>query len=188
MTRQGERTCASGPRFMAGRTRAVLSRPLAPLLVGLFVATGCGSVSGQPTRASTATLAASTTTIPDQTAGVPSASIAGDGPSGIAGQAVAIVCGGPSSEQGCPHHPVLATIYVLRMPSRRRIATVRTDKQGRFRVDIAPGTYQLQARASSSLIWARVITTQVLVHQVKHATLTFAPRHPLPVAPGSASS
>ena len=83
---------------------------------------------------------------------------------------------------------MLASIYVLRMPSLRRIATVRTDKQGHFRVDVAPGTYQLQARASSSVIWARVVTTQVLAHQIKYTTVTFAPRHPLPVAPGSASN
>ncbi len=37
------------------------------------------------------------------------------------------------------------------------------------------------------MIWARAINVRILTHQIKHTTITFAPRHPLPVAPGSAS-
>src|SRR5204863_418795 len=108
-------------------------------------------------------------------------------PSGIAGRAVAIVCGGPSSEHGCPHRPVRATIDVLRMPSRRRITTVHTDASGHFRVDLPPGTYELQGRTSNHLVWSRGVTTRVFPHQIRHTIVTFVPRHPLPVVLGSAS-
>ena len=58
---------------------------------------------------------------------------------------------------------------------------------GGFRRDLPPGTYELRAHASSQLIWARTVTARVRAHQIKRATITFVPRHPLPVAPGSAS-
>jgi hypothetical protein len=155
------------------------------LLVGIFLSAGCGSATGQGAHASTAVRAASTsTTSGSQPAG--SRSIR-SGDSGIVGQTVGIVCGGPSSEQGCPRHPVVATIDVLRMPSEQRIATLRTDTRGRFRRNLPPGTYKLLAHASSQMIWARAVTVRILTHQIKHTTITFVPRHPLPVAPGSAS-
>jgi hypothetical protein len=37
------------------------------------------------------------------------------------------------------------------------------------------------------MIWARAVTVRILRHQFKRTTITFAPRHPLPIAPGSAS-
>jgi hypothetical protein len=73
------------------------------------------------------------------------------------------------------------------MPSGRRIATVRTDKSGHFRVDLRPGTYELRARTASNIVWARAVMTQVPPHQIKHTTVTFILRHPLPVAPESAA-
>jgi hypothetical protein len=176
-------------------------RAPAMLLVGIFLSAGCGSATGQVAQTSTAVPAAQT----DKTAGLPSAgsrsirsadssSIRSAGSrsirsadSGIAGVTVAIVCGGPASEQGCPRRPVPATIDVLRMPSRRHIATVPTDSQGRFRFTAAPGTYELRAHTSSQSVWARVVTARVLPHQVKRTTIIFVPRGPLPIAPASAS-
>lgn len=151
-----------------------LGRASAMLLVGILLSTGCGSATG---------LTASTSTV-SQPAG--SRSIR-SGDSGIVGQTVGIVCGGASSDNGCPRHPVIATINFLRLPSQQRIATVRTDNRGRFRRNLPPGTYRLQAHASSELIRARAVTVLVRVHQIEHATITFVPRHPLPLAPGSAS-
>lgn len=100
---------------------------------------------------------------------------------------VVIVCGGPSSDQGCPRRPVIATIDVLRMPSEQRIATLGTDNRGHFRRNLPPGTHELRACTSSQLVWARVVTIRVLPHRTEHTTITFAPRHPLPVAPEAAS-
>ena len=170
---------------MAGRTGTDLRRASAMLLVGIFLSAGCGSATGQDTQTSTAVRAASTST----TAGLPRARSRSirSADSGIVGQTVGIVCGGPSSEQGCPRRPVIATIDILRMPSEQRIATVRTDNRGHFRRNLPPGTYELRARTSNQLVWARLVTARVLPHQTKHTTITFVPRHPLPVAPGSAS-
>lgn len=173
---------------MTGRMSTDLRRASAMLLVGIFVTAGCASAAGQATRTSTAAHAAATSKTPGSPAtGSQPAQSAGGGPSGIAGRAVGIVCGGPSSEQGCPRRPERATIDVLRMPSGRRIATVRTDHGGHFRLDLPPGAYELRARTSSFLVWARVVTIRVLPHRIKHTIVTFVPRHPLPVAPGSAS-
>jgi hypothetical protein len=151
-----------------------LGRASAIVLVAVLLGAGCGSATGQ---------AASTSTRLPVTG---SGSI-GSTASGIDGRTVGIACGGASSEQGCPRRPVVATIEVLRMPSQRRIATVRTDNHGNFRRDLPSGTYVLRAHASSQLIWARAVTVRVRPHQITHATINFAPRHPLPVAPGSAS-
>lgn len=144
-----------------------LPRASALLLAGVFMAAGCGSAAGQPGAA------------PAQSAGQRS---------GIAGQAVILVCGGASDGgQGCRRHPVTATIAVRRMPSQREITSVRTDAKGRFRVDLSPGVYQLQARASSAAAVARVATVRVRPHLITRATVTLVPRHPLPVAAGAPS-
>jgi hypothetical protein len=154
-------------------------------LVGAFLAAGCGSASGQGARTFAAVRAASTvTTAGSQPVGSRSLRSAD---SGIVGQTVGLVCGGPSSEQGCPRRPVVATIDILRLPSQQHIATVRTDNRGHFRRNLPPGTYKLQAHSYSQLVWARAVTMRILTHQIKHTTITFVPRHPLPVAPGSAS-
>lgn len=145
-----------------------LRRASALLLVGVFVAAGCGAAAGQPASS---------------TAGSARAASGGQRP-GIAGQAVILVCGGASDGgQGCRRHPVTATIAVRRMPSQRQITTMRTDAKGRFRADLVPGVYQLQARASSSVAVARVVTVRVRPHLVTHTTVTLVPRHPLPVTP-----
>jgi hypothetical protein len=153
-----------------------LGRASAMLLVGVFLGAGCGSATGASASRSTASALQ-----PTRFSSIRS------GDSGLAGQTVGIVCGGPSSEQGCPRRPVVATIDILRMPSQQLIATARTDSRGRFRRNLLPGTYKLQAHTSSQLVWARAVTVRILSHQIKQTTITFFPRHPLPVAPGSAS-
>lgn len=160
-----------------------MARASMVVLVGMFLTAGCASATGQGTRTSTVGTA-STGLARLQPAG--SRSIR-SGDSGIAGQTVAIVCGGPASEQGCPRRPVVATIDIIRMPSEQRIATVRTDTRGNFRRNLLPGDYKLQAHSSSQMIWARPVTVQIVRHQFKRTTITLAPRHPLPIAPGSAS-
>lgn len=164
---------------MPGGTRTALRRASALLLAGPFLCAGCGLATGQGTLTTTAVRAASTGKaaglLPAGSRSIRSAD------SGIAGQTVGVVCGGPASERGCARRPVNATIDVLRLPSAQHIATVRTDNRGHFRRNLLPGSYKLQAHASSQLIWAPAVTVQILPHQIKHATITFAPRHPLPV-------
>lgn len=159
-----------------------LRRASAIVAVGIFLGAGCGSATGEVGQTSTAVPAAQTAALQPSGSG----SI-GSADSGITGMTVAIICGGPATEQGCPRRPVPATIDVLRMPSGRRIATVRTDSQGHFRLAAAPGTYELRAHSASQSVRARVVTARVLPHQIKHTTIIFVPRGPLPIAPGSAS-
>jgi hypothetical protein len=151
-----------------------LGRASATLLVGVLLGAGCGSATGQTAPTSAGVPAAGSESIRSTD-------------SGIVGQTVGIVCGGASSEHGCPRRPVVTTIDVLRMPSKQQVAKIRTDKRGHFRRNLSPGTYTLQAHAPSQLIWSRAVTVRVRPHQIKHATITFAPRHPLPLAPESAS-
>lgn len=160
-----------------------MARASMMVLVAIFLSAGCASATGQGTRTSTVGTASSGTARSQPASSRPIRS----GDSGIAGQTVAIVCGGPASEQGCPRRAVAATIDILQMPSERRIATVRTDTRGNFRHNLLPGDYKLQAHSSSQMIWARPVTVRILRHQFKRTTITFAPRHPLPIAPGSAS-
>jgi hypothetical protein len=103
--------------------------------------------------------------------------------SGIVGQTVGIVCGGPSSEQGCLRRPVIATIDIRRLPSQQHIATVRTDNRGHFRRNLPPGTYKLQARTPSQLVWARAVTERILTHQTKHTTIQAHDNHLRPAPP-----
>lgn len=173
---------------MAPRMSIDLRLASAVFLAGILLSAGCGSANGQATRTTTAVPAASA----GPTSGAePAGSRAGRSgdrdPSGIAGQTVAVVCGGPATDQGCPQRPVAATIDVLGTPSGRRVATVHTGNLGRFRLDLRPGTYKLEAHTTSQAVWARVVTMRVLPHQIRHTTITFVPRHPLPVAPGPAS-
>jgi hypothetical protein len=169
---------------MTRRRSDELRRGSVAVLVAVLLSAGCGSAAGQ----GTGTVAPGQASSPGPQATVSAQTASGShGASGIAGQTVALVCGGPSSENGCPRHPVLATVDVRRMPSQQRIATARTDGSGHFRFDLPPGDYELQARASSHQIWARAVAARVLLHQIRHTTIVFVPRHPLPVAPGSTS-
>lgn len=144
-----------------------MTRVLLPLLAGICLAVGCGSAAGQSTG---------------------SAAPASAPRSGIAGDTVSLICGGASSGgQGCRRHPVKATVIVRRLPLRRTVAIVRTDGSGRFAVDLPPGSYQLQGHVSGALIWARVVSARVRRHRITRVTLSFVPRHPLPLAPGAAS-
>jgi hypothetical protein len=139
-------------------------RTSALLLAATFIATGCASATGASAGSSTAAR------------------------SGITGRAVARVCGGASSSgQGCRDRPVTATIVVVRMPAHATFATVHTDSRGGFRLHLSPGSYQLRARTSDELLWARVLTARVRAHRMTRAMVIFVPRHPLPVASGAAA-
>jgi hypothetical protein len=105
------------------------------------------------------------------------------GASGVTGRAVSSICGvAPAGGQTCPDRPVRATIQVVRLPSHRRVATVRTDASGRFRVALAPGAYELRPSTTASFVYARPVDTEVRPHRFTRLTLRFYPRHPPPAA------
>jgi hypothetical protein len=104
--------------------------------------------------------------------------------SGIIGRAVSVACSGASSGgQACPERPVRATIEVVRLSSKRRVATVRTDASGRFRVLLAPGAYELRSGTTGAALLARPIDTQVRAQRLAQVIVWFYPRHPPLVAP-----
>jgi hypothetical protein len=86
----------------------------------------------------------------------------------------------------CRERPVQATIKILRLPGRDHVATVATDEAGRFRVDVAPGSYQLMSRTAGFLMWASDVHVSVRANSLAHVVVTFVPRKPLPVGAGGA--
>jgi hypothetical protein len=108
-----------------------------------------------------------------------------DGTSGVSGRAVSSICGAPpAGGQTCPDRPVRATIQVVRLSSHRRVATVRSDASGRFRVTLAPGAYELRSSTTGSLVYSRPVDTHVRPHRFTSVTVRFYPRHLPPVATG----
>jgi len=166
--------------------RTAVRRTAALLLLGLGAATGCGSATSQPAQSSAVSQAGSSTAAP----GTQYTESQGTSrQSGITGQTVAVICEGASpGKQGCPRHPMIATVAVVRVPSKRRVASTRTDRTGHFRLELPPGTYQLLATSSDFLLWALPLTTRVLPHQMTRTTVNFGLRHPLPVTAGPSSS
>jgi hypothetical protein len=86
----------------------------------------------------------------------------------------------------CRERPVRATIEVMRLPGRDHVATVATDESGRFRVNVAPGSYQLMSRSEGFLMLASDVHVSVRADGLAHVVVTFFPRHPLPVGAGGA--
>jgi hypothetical protein len=142
-------------------------RPASALLVaGMILGAGCGSASSQSSVTSTASPAVSTA----------------NAPSGITGRALAVVCPGADvGAQSCPRRTAVATIVVVGLPSRQRVATARTSAAGWFRVDLPPGAYELDPRPTGTLLWARPVEARVLAHRLTRVTLRLMLRHPLPL-------
>jgi hypothetical protein len=110
-------------------------------------------------------------------AAAPGASAASAGRSGITGRAVTIVCPGtPPSGQTCPRRAVRATVQVVRLPAKRRVATVHSTGTGSFSVDVAPGAYQLTA--TSAGFAASAVRATVHAHRFTRVTIIFVARHP----------
>jgi hypothetical protein len=86
--------------------------------------------------------------------------------SGIAGQVViGPTCPVERVGESC-EHPYQATITILREPSRRRVATVRSSADGRFRIRLRPGRYELVPRNRSRYPSAR--PQEAVVHRHRY--------------------
>jgi hypothetical protein len=127
-------------------TRATLSGVLL-----MVVLTGCASASSTPAPAGS-------TTTPNGSAS-PNTSPTG---TGITGQVVA----GPqcpvqpvpvpsTSPDRCADRPIQATVQVTDAATGRVVATLRTSSDGRFRIALAPGRYQVQVLDPPSQLRAR---------------------------------
>ena len=156
------------------------------VLLGVVALSGCGSSLNQQTAQNAAADSRSTSTPQAAESSTPGqAGRAGDHRSGITGQVVTSRCGGQSAGEMCRERPLRATIKVMRLPGRDHVATVATDDAGRFRVDVAPGSYQLMSRTAGFLMLASDVHVSVRANSLAHVVVTFFPRHPLPVAAGA---
>lgn len=168
------------------RIRNGLRRSSVPVVASVFVATGCGSATGQQV-------------LPKSTAGRAGSTATATAPlirphkisrrqthSGITGQAFSSACVVPSAGgHTCPRHPVRATIELLRAPSEHQIAVIETDEAGRFEINVPPGEYQLRARTAEILLFAPPMALRVRSDQFERVTVSFFLRHPLPVRPAT---
>lgn len=181
-----------------------ISRTSAIPFLSLLVLSGCGAATTQqlpssstarPAASTTTALATSTTHAASTTASTittpassPAASERAHAQhSAISGRAVSSLCPIlPAGEAACPRRPVQATITLLRLPGGHQLASVQTNRAGTFRLDVPPGSYELVARATNSLLFSRLVTVEVRAGRIEHLEIMFIHRHPLPVAAGAA--
>ena len=70
----------------------------------------------------------------------------GDGDSGITGVVLlGPMCPVETLESPCPDRPIEASVQVSDDEGTRVVKLVRTDAEGRFRIDLEPGAYTVQA-------------------------------------------
>jgi hypothetical protein len=70
----------------------------------------------------------------------------------------------------CPPHPIAATI-VVRSGSGAEVARIHSGADGRFKVDVAPGTYTVVGLNVGSTMLPRPIPTSVTVTQGSYTAL-----------------
>jgi hypothetical protein len=70
----------------------------------------------------------------------------------------------------CPPHPLAATV-VVRDGARAEVARFTSGADGRFKVDLRPGTYSLTGLTSGSSPMPRPIPTSVTVTQGSYTTV-----------------
>jgi hypothetical protein len=81
--------------------------------------------------------------------------------------------------------PVPATIGASRIPAGHLIKA-RTDRTGRFRLDLGPGTYRLVAEPANGLVHAAPMVIRVRAHRFTRVQIGFLARPLSPSSPGAA--
>lgn len=161
----------------------------AVLAIGALTAGGCGSAAGQPlssnhgpvSQSASAPIATRTPAAPVPT----SVSFRRSRSSGIVGRVIVPAQCGPQPAAGVPcspDRPAVATIRVRQRSTGRLVALVHT--AGRFRIDLAPGAYELAPRLSIFLYAPRV-ELRVDRRRFEHVVIIFVPRRSPAVAPGA---
>jgi hypothetical protein len=69
----------------------------------------------------------------------------------------------------CKERPLRAKIAVIRIVSGRRVATLRSGDDGRFRRALAPGSYRLEPQPVGGATGAR---TTIRVHRDRYTQVT----------------
>jgi hypothetical protein len=95
---------------------------------------------------------------------------------GIAGRAEL----GPTCPVQRPHttctRPYQTTLILYSAPHHRRIRKLRTDRRGRFHIDIGPGRYVITGTRTGPLHGqptAQDVNATVRPHRVTHVTISF---------------
>jgi Carboxypeptidase regulatory-like domain len=65
-----------------------------------------------------------------------------------------------SQASRCPDKPVSAEVVAMRLEDRK-VFRVRSGANGRFRIALPPGTYEVQALATANAMFAKPITVTV---------------------------
>ena len=75
----------------------------------------------------------------------------------------------------CPDRPFQATIEVRRVSTGKVVATVRSGKDGRFRVNLAPGRYILEPQSPNAGAppYAGPVPARVRAHRFTHVKITY---------------
>jgi len=93
--------------------------------------------------------------------------------SGIAGVTVVDEgCPVLEAESSCGVLPLEARVFVRRSGSHQLVATVTSDEQGRFRVLVPPGRYELQGENLSGAPVPTAMPVEVIVPEGDYATTT----------------
>jgi hypothetical protein len=144
---------------------------LAPAAVVVLAAAGCGSAAR--TGQSTPSAKLSSAVVSTQTA---SAAAHGRRRSGVEGQAIEVGCSQiRTGAFVCPRHPARAAIAIARTPVGRQF-TIKTDRAGRFRIGLRPGTYNLVASSSDAALYAAPILVQVRARQFTRVQIRLVSR------------
>lgn len=143
---------------MRRRTAAAIAMMAAACLL----LSGCGGVGASSERTTTPPPTATSSSPPSPTTGTTSAP-APSTPSfgtGVYGYVTAgPTCPVEREDQPCPPHPV-ATVVQARTASGVTVGSTETDSDGRYALDLAPGSYSL---AVAGPTWPRCPTTPITV-------------------------
>lgn len=95
------------------------------------------------------------------------------GDSGIEGQAVLSPARPGPIRQGIPNStPYKTTLIIWRVEGDREITRVETGSDGRFRVELAPGTYRVGPPAQTGRFLPRGVEETVTVEPGRFARVT----------------
>lgn len=86
---------------------------------------------------------------------------AGSSDSGIEGRVLlGPQCPVVSEESPCPDKPVSAEVIAMRLDDRK-VFSVRSGLDGRFRLGLEPGTYEVQALVTAGAMFAKPVNVTV---------------------------
>jgi major membrane immunogen (membrane-anchored lipoprotein) len=97
---------------------------------------------------------------------------AGRGDSGIQGTVlVGPTCPVQTYENPCPDKPLAATV-VVSVPGGDRVATARSGKDGKFRVAVPPGTYEIGTENLQGIQFSKPVSVTVQAGRFVEVTVS----------------